>query len=55
MESLDHIRETHIRTLVEELQETGVKLMELGWSREDVMGYVHRLLDEATGEQGEQR
>lgn len=48
LESVEEMRKTHIANLIVELVETGDKLVEQGWTPEEVNDYLHRLLTEAT-------
>ena len=48
LESAEEMRKKHIANLIVELVETGDKLVEQGWTPEEVNDYLHRLLTEAT-------
>ena len=48
VESVEEMRKKHIANLIVELAETGDKLVEQGWTREEVNDYLHRMLTEAT-------
>jgi hypothetical protein len=48
MESFEDIQQKEFEHLVGEIGALGRKLVELGWSRDQVLGYVTQLLNEPT-------
>jgi hypothetical protein len=49
MESFDDIQRKEFEALTGEIGALGRRLVELGWSREQVLAYVTQLLNEPTG------
>jgi hypothetical protein len=47
MESFEDIQQKEFEHLVGEIGALGRKLVELGWSRDQVLGYVTQLLNES--------
>jgi hypothetical protein len=47
MESFEDIRKKEIENLTGELGMLGRRLVELGWSRQEVLAYVKELLNES--------
>jgi hypothetical protein len=55
MESLEDIRKKHIKNLTADLGTMGRQLIELGWSREQVLAFITQQLEEPTGPTKEDR
>ena len=49
MESFEDIQKKEFERLTAEIGTLGRRLIELGWSREQVLAYVTQLLNESTG------
>jgi hypothetical protein len=49
MESFEDIQKKEFEHLTGEIGTLGRRLVELGWSREQVLAYVTQLLNESTG------
>jgi hypothetical protein len=49
MESFEEIRQMEFAHLTGEIGTLGRRLVELGWSREEVFAYVKQLVNEPTG------
>ena len=50
MESFEEIRQKEFASLTGEIGTLGRKLVELGWSRDQVLAYVKQLLNEPASE-----
>jgi hypothetical protein len=48
MESFEEIQQKEFEHLTDEIGALGRRLVELGWSRDQVVAYVTQLLNEAT-------
>jgi hypothetical protein len=48
MESFESIRKKHIENMMDELKTLGRRLIELGWSQEQVCAYVKQVLEDPT-------
>jgi len=49
MESFESIRKKHIENMMDELKTLGRRLIELGWSQEQVCAYVKQVLEDPPG------
>jgi len=49
MDSFEDIQKKEFEHLTDEIGTMGRRLVELGWSREQVLAYVTQLLNEPTG------